>query len=161
VEQVEDGNQYEVPPKLQAYLSPADLEAIASAVHEGESRTAGEIRVHINEKLLPFQSPRKQAIRVFRQLGMDQTKARIGVLMYVTIRERRFEIITDDGVNAVVEKETWEKIARNVREQIKERGLGPGICVGIAEISEILAIKLPRKDDDVDELPNKVSFDSD
>jgi uncharacterized membrane protein len=47
-----------------------------------------------------------------------------------------------------------------MRERIKENGLGPGICAGVAAISEILASKLPRREDDIDELSNEVSFDS-
>lgn len=154
-----EAGKYSVPPKLTPYMTSSDLEAIASCVHEAESRTAGEIRVHINEKLLPFQTPRKQALRVFHQLAMDQTRDRTGVLLYVTIQERRFEIVADRGVDSFVKQETWENIARNVRDRILEKGLAAGICSGVEQVGEILAAHLPRKDDDVDELANQVSFD--
>lgn len=154
-----EAGKYLVPDKLTPYLSSSDLEAIASCVHEAESRTAGEIRVHINEKLLPLQTPRKQAMRVFHQLAMDQTKDRTGVLLYVTIQERRFEIVADRGVDSLVKQATWENIARSIRERIQEKGLAAGICSGVDQIGEILASHLPRKEDDVDELANQVSFD--
>lgn len=154
-----EAGKYLVPPKLTPYLTSSDLEAIASCVHEAESRTAGEIRVHINQKLLPLQTARKQAVRVFHQLAMDQTRDRTGVLLYVTIQERRFEIVADRGVDSFVQQGTWENIARSIRKRIQEKGLAAGICSGVEQIGEILASHLPRKEDDVDELANEISFD--
>jgi uncharacterized membrane protein len=147
-----------VPAKLAPYLSQKDLDAISFAVSEAESRTAGEIRVHIAHGLLPFEKPRARAIREFFRLGMDKTRDRTGVLLFLVLKKHRFEIVADQGIHSRVADGTWEQIARSVEKSIREDGLARGICQGVQQIGDVLAQHVPRQADDQDELSNEVTF---
>jgi uncharacterized membrane protein len=138
-----------VPAKLASYLSQKDLDAISLAVSEAESRTAGEIRVHIAHGLLPFEKPRARAIREFFRLGMDKTRDRTGVLLFLVLKKHRFEIVADQGIHSRVADGTWEQIARSVEKSI---------CQGVQQIGDVLAQHVPRQADDQDELSNEVTF---
>jgi uncharacterized membrane protein len=148
-----------VPAKLAAYFGEADLETISRAVDEAESRTAGEIRVHITHGLRPLERLRARAIGEFFRLGMDKTRGGTGVLLFVALKRRRFEIVADRGIDGKVPADTWDEIARETTTRIREDGLTKGICRGVHLIGEVLAAHVPRKEGDVDELPDEVSFD--
>lgn len=147
-----------VPAKLASYLNDEDLDAISQAVSEAESHTAGEIQVHITYNLLPLEKPRARAIREFFRLGMDKTRGRTGVLLFLVLKKHQFEIVADQGIHRRVAEGTWEQIALSLKKTIREEGLGKGICRGVRGIGEVLAQHVPRKPDDRNELSNEVTF---
>lgn len=148
-----------VPAKLAPYLTEKDLDGISLSVADAESRTSGEIRVHIVYNLLPLEKPRARAIREFFRLGMDKTRDSTGVLIFLALKKQRFEIVADRGVNERVEEATWERIARAMEARIREAGLTDGICEGVRQIGEVLATHFPRQPEDRNELSDKVSLD--
>jgi len=148
-----------VPAKLAPYLKEEDLEAISAAVAAAESKTSGEIRVHILYNLLPLEKPRARAIREFFRLGVRQTKGRTGVLLFFTLKKKRFEIVADEGVDACVEEGTWDRMARDIESHIQEVGLAPGIVHAVRRVGEVLENCAPKRPDDRDELSNRVTLD--
>jgi len=145
----------EVPRKLRGHVSDKTLDAIASAVDDAESKTSGEILVRLVRRLLPLENPRGRALREFFELGCQETKLRNGVLLFVVMKSRRFEIVADSGIDGKVEPGTWEAISNGLSTGIARHGFERGICDGVARIGEVLAEHFPRATDDVDELPNR------
>lgn len=150
-----------VPRPFGSDFSEEGLNRISEAVVRAESSTAGELRVHVVSGLLPFENPRFRAIRAFRELGMDQTRDATGVLLVVFLKQRRFEIVADRGIDERVPDDTWEAIASQMTEVIHEQGLVSGICHTVQQIGDVLARHVPRRTQDLDELDNEVSFDQD
>jgi uncharacterized membrane protein len=138
-------------------LTDDDLAAISRAVAEAESRTAGEICVHVAERLGLFESVRSRARREFYRLNVDRTADRTGILLFLALTPRRFEIVADEGINARVEPDTWDEVARALEQDIHVRGLGPAIVATIARVGEILARHVPPRPDDRNELPNEIT----
>jgi uncharacterized membrane protein len=147
----------EVPGELKHHLRESDLDAIARCVDSAESGTAAEIRVHINHSLGFLERPRKKAVRVFFELGMDKTSGRTGLLLFLSLQERRIEIVGDSGVLSQVSNDSWNKVVNEMQQEILQKGLVPGICSGIDRIGRILSAALPRTADDRNELSNTVS----
>jgi uncharacterized membrane protein len=147
-----------VPSKRAPHLTEEDREAVERAVADAESRTSGEIRVHVSRDLLPFQNPRRRAIRQFFRLGMDRTRDATGVLLFFVLEKRRFEIVADRGIHTRVAEGTWDRMAREIEKAIGEKGLSPGICHGVRLVGDVLAQHAPRLADDRDELSNEVSL---
>ncbi len=144
-----------VPRKLRNDVSEKTLDAIARAVEEAESNTSGEIVVHMVHNLLPLESPRRRAVRAFLALGIHRTRRRNGVLLFLVMKKRLFEIVADDGVHKKVGALAWEEIARRITETIEREGFEAGVCRGVALLGEALAKPFPREEGDVDELPNR------
>jgi uncharacterized membrane protein len=149
----------EVPRKLRKYVSEATLDAIARAVKEAESKTSGEIVVHIVRNLLPLETPRRRAHRAFRALGIDRTRGRNGVLLFLVMRKKRFEIVADDRIDEKVGSTGWQEIAARITEAIERQGFEVGVCGGVALLGEALARHYPREKGDVDELPDRPSIE--
>jgi uncharacterized membrane protein len=151
-----------VPARLRKDVTAETLDAIAASVDRAESETSGEIVVHIAHSLLPLERARDRAIRAFRRLGVHKTKRRNGVLLFVTMKRRRFEIVADEGIDRVVDAKTWVEIAKGMEKQIEHDGFERGICAGVEAIGALLKERFPREPDDVNELPDRpvVSPDS-
>jgi uncharacterized membrane protein len=150
-----------VPLKLRNDVSEKTLDAIARAVEEAESKTSGEIVVHIVHNLLPFESSRRRARRAFLALGINQTRRRNGVLFFLAMKKRLFEIVAADGAHEKVGALAWEEIARRITETIEREGFEAGVCRAVALLGEALAKHFPRQEGDVDELPDRPRVEAD
>jgi len=150
-----------VPLKLRNDVSEKTLDAIARAVKEAESKTSGEIVVHIVHNLLPFESSRRRARRGFLALGINQTRRRNGVLFFLAMKKRLFEIVADDRIDEKVGSTAWTEIAARITETIEREGFEAGVCRGVALLGEALAKHFPRQEGDVDELPDRPRFEAD
>lgn len=150
----------EVPRALRAWLTEETLDTIARAVHEAESRTSGEIVVHILGRLLPFESSRRRAKRVFHELGVYRTKRRNGLLLFLAMKKRQFEIVVDEGLESI-DSEVWTSVAAGLSERIGRDGFEKGVCEAVGEIGDVLADAYPSEaEDEGDELPNRPSLGS-
>ena len=151
----------DVPRKLQGDVSEKTLDAIARAVDEAESKTSGEIVVHIVHNLVPLESPRKRACRAFLALGIHRTARRNGALLFVVMKKRRFEIVVDDEIDLKAGAAVWRDIAARITETMEREGFEAGVCRGVALLGEILREHFPRQEGDVDELPDRPRVEAD
>jgi uncharacterized membrane protein len=150
-----------VPRKLRNDVSEATLDAIARAVDEAESRTSGEIVVHIVHNLLPLETPRRRALRAFHALGIHRTRRRNGVLLFLVMKKKRFEIVADEGIDEKAGASAWKEIALDVTETLSRKGFEAGACRGVTLLGEVLAKHYPREEGDVDELPDRPRIEAD
>ncbi|MGH9388840.1 MAG: TPM domain-containing protein, partial [Vicinamibacteria bacterium] len=142
-----------VPLKLRNDVSEKSLDAIARAVEDAESATSGEVVVSIVHNLLPFETPRRLAVRAFLELGTHRTRRRNGVLLFRVMKKRRFEIVADDGIDEKVAAPVWQEIASRITETLGREGFETGVCRGVALLGEVLSKHFPKEEGDVDELP--------
>lgn len=130
--------------------------AIERAVTEVESRHAGEIRVAIETALdLPDLyfgvTARQRALAVFGMLGVWDTAANNGVLIYVLMADRDVEIIADRGIASRVPRSEWDAICRQIQEAFRAGRHGEGIADGVRAVGEVLARHFPHDGGDRNE----------
>jgi|SRR5664279_709542 len=143
--------------KASSFFSKEQQDQILAAVKEAEKETSGEIRVHIESSLKADVLDR--AAWLFKKLGMDKTEARNGVLFYLALTDRKFAIIGDVGINSKVPVGFWDNISELLRKNFKEGKFTEGLSEGILMAGEQLKTHFPYKEDDVNELPDEISFD--
>ena len=141
---------------VRALLSDDDLAAIARAVTEAEGHTSAEIRVHLDHSCEG--DALQQAIKVFERLGMHRTAARNGVLLYISVTNRKLAVIGDKGIHERVGEAYWQGLVAAVRERMRQQQPRDGLINAIAEVARELARHFPRHPDDTNELPNQVSL---
>ncbi|MGM0375148.1 MAG: TPM domain-containing protein [Bacteroidota bacterium] len=129
---------------------------ITDAIKEAELNTSGEIRVHI-EKKCP-EDVLDRAAFWFRKLKMHKTEKRNGVLFYLALKDHKFAIIGDAGINAVVPEGFWDNIKDTMAGHFKEGEFTRGISEGILMSGEQLKKHFPYQSDDVNELSDDISF---
>ena len=143
--------------KASMFFSKEQQAQILAAVKEAEMETSGEIRVHIESTLKDDVLDR--AAWLFKKLGMHETAERNGVLFYLAVNDRKFAIIGDAGINAKVPGGFWDDISELLKNNFKEGKFTEGLSEGILLAGKHLKIHFPHKPDDVNELPDEISFD--
>jgi uncharacterized membrane protein len=138
------------------FFSQEEQDDIKQAIMNAELDTSGEIRVHIesvcNGDVLD------RAAWVFKKLGMADTQLRNGVLIYLAVRNRKFAIIGDVGINTVVPKDFWDNIKMKMLDYFREGNFCEGLIYAITESGKHLKQYFPYKKEDVNELPDDISF---
>ncbi len=141
------------------FFSIQEREDIKQAIMNAELDTSGEIRVHIENNCSGDVLDR--AAFIFKQLGMNNTELRNGVLIYLAVKNRRFAIIGDTGIHQVVPENYWNDIKSNMLNQFRENRFTDGLLEAIAATGIQLKKHFPHHRDDVNELSDDLSFGKD
>ena len=144
------------PKWVRAFLSEDDLEAVARAVSDAERQTSAEIRVHLDHSC-PGDAY-QQAVRIFERLGMHRTAARHGVLVYISVTDRKLAIIGDSGIHARVGEAYWSELVASVLARMRGQGARNGLIHALEEAGRALGRHFPRRPDDQNQLPDEVSI---
>jgi uncharacterized membrane protein len=148
--------------KLRRMFPVETLDAIERAVTASELTHSGEIRFAIEVDLEPAEliagkTPRQRALEVFAALGMWDTEANNGVLIFVLLADRDVEIVADRGFNGLVSEHEWAAVCHAMEEKFRAGQYERGAVEGIAEAGKLLARHFPPLPGgrDEDELPNR------
>lgn len=138
------------------FFSKEEKERISSSIREAELNTSGEIRVHIERKCK--EDVLDHAAYLFEKLGMHKTAKRNGVLFFLAVDDHKFAILGDAGINAVTPDDFWDNIKGKMLEHFSGNRFCEGLCEGIQMAGDQLHAHFPYQDDDVNELPDEISF---
>ena len=143
--------------KASTFFTKEQQERILSAIKTAEEETSGEIRVHIETSFTGDVLDR--AAWIFKKLGMYKTALRNGVLFYLAVEDKKFAIIGDAGINAKVPEGFWNGIKEVMEKDFREGKFTEGLSAGILMAGDQLRVQFPHKADDINELPDEISFD--
>jgi uncharacterized membrane protein len=135
-------------------IPPLDEARVVAAIAAAEARTSGEIRVFISsgKSADPIQAAEQQ----FERMGMTQTVARNGVLIYLAPASHTFAVIGDKGVHEKCGDAFWRELAATMSDHFKRGDFTPGLVLGIERAGALLAKFFPRGTDDRNELPDRI-----
>lgn len=140
-------------------LTKDEMDSISVKIAEVEKKTIGEVRVSIH-KARTFKERRlnvyEMAVKNFYDLGMEKTKDKTGVLIYLLLSDKKFQIIGDEGIHKKVSKEFWDVLAMKTAEHFKQNKFVEGISYAIEEVGNVLSREFPMKKGDTNELSNDV-----
>lgn len=97
-----------------------------------------------------------QAVRQFKVGAERRTTGRTGVLIYLSMREHRAEIVADESIAAKVSAEVWGEAMGDMLAEIRKGRIAEGLAVGIRDVGFVLAEHFPRGSEDVNELPDRL-----
>ncbi len=143
--------------KASSFFTKEQQAKILASVKEAETETSGEIRVHIETTFKGDVLDR--AAWVFKKLKMHKTVHRNGVLFYLAIKDRKFAIIGDAGIHAKVPEGFWDDVSELLKKNFSEGKFTEGLSEGILLAGEHLKTHFPHRKNDVNELPDEISFD--
>ena len=99
---------------------------------------------------------RRRAIQFFRAGAEKRTVGRSGVLIYLSLAERRAEIVADEAIHARVDAGVWTGAMDALIAQLGEGRAGDGLVEAIGKVGAILAAHFPKTPTDPDELPDRL-----
>lgn len=142
---------------MRRILSIGDEARVLAAIHSAELQTSGEVRVHLEHKC-EEEEVLDRAAWLFKELGMEKTEQRNGVLIYIATKSKRFAIIGDCGINNVVPDNFWDSACDAMIPFLRKGEYANALEVGITQVGELLKEKFPYQTDDVNELPDSISY---
>ena len=137
-------------------FSEEQKEEITQAIRHAEHDCSGEIRVHIENSCKGDVLDR--AAYIFKKFGIHNKEQRNNVLFYVAVKHRKFAILGDAGINAVVPADFWDDIKEVLLTNFKEGKYTEGLCKGIEMAGEHLKKNFPHHKEDTNEQPDDLSF---
>jgi uncharacterized membrane protein len=140
----------------ESLFTEEDKKTIIEAIKKAELSTSGEIQVHI--EMFCTESVLDRATEIFSILKMHKTALRNGVLIYLAVEDKKFAVIGDVGINNVVTDGFWNDIQNNMSERFKNHEFTLGLVESINKAAEQLKHHFPYQDDDINELPDEISF---
>jgi putative membrane protein len=201
-----DNGKKSIPQWAEAYFNPGDLDKVAKAIDEVESRSVGEIVPVIVESSTPFRSvglicelflvlvlsyvatyyfaayepwalvvafvgavalgsglaqldfirrwilPKvdkdvsvhaRAELEFYRQ-NINRTDERVGILIFVSLLERRVVILADEGISKRIPNSAWQKIVEETIHKVKYHELGDGIIHAIELCGAAIADQFPH-----------------
>lgn len=122
-------------------------------------------RTRILRRILSSESGRRRVIKqaaqsTFVSLHVGNTRKRTGVLFYFSGLEGELELVCDVGVDReqLEENPAWQDKLRELRYVWRKRGTASKVCGVIEATGPMFAEVVPKRHDDIDELPNEVAL---
>ena len=97
-----------------------------------------------------------RAVTCFKVGAERRTHGRTGILIYLSMREHRAEIVADAAIAGKVAPEVWGEAMAAMLVEIKAGRLADGMIAAVSQVGEVLAEHFPRAEDDVNELPDRL-----
>ena len=131
---------------------------VVEAIKQAELNTSGEIKVHIENRCKG--DVERRSLVVFNKLKLNKTKLRNGVLIYIAVKDHKFAILGDEGINNVVEEGFWNDVKDLMAAAFKEGRFADGLEQGIQRCGVKLKAYFPYQSDDINEIPDDISYEN-
>jgi putative membrane protein len=112
-------------------------------------------------RLLLFPARKLYAVRLcaraaFHDQGVSRTRHRTGILLYISMFERRVEVLPDVGIEAAHLGPDWKAAVATLEGSLAPSPDFDRFLAAVRALGPILGRSLPRTEDDVNELPDEV-----
>jgi putative membrane protein len=141
---------------LDRWLFPAVFAVVFVAAFELIRRVAAFRRLlvapsEINDEV------NEAALTSFYRKGLANTRDRTGILIFVSLFERRACVLADKGINDKVQPGAWQELADLVAQGFRDGKRAEAICRAVTRCGQVLSEHFPIKPDDTNELKNLIT----
>jgi putative membrane protein len=135
------------------WLFLAVLLPLLFAGREAVRRLPGIQRLFISQTEMDAEV-REAAVVQFHRRGLHRTRERNGVLLYLSVFERRVRVLADRGISERIPEGFWQEAVDEAVAGIREGRPADAVCRCVERIARVLAEQFPMKPGDTDELAN-------
>ena len=96
------------------------------------------------------------ALTAFYRHRLAETRDRTGILLFVSVYERRAVVLADKGINLKVPPDTWQQVVDLIVQGIREGRAAEGLCEAVTRCGQIVTALFPVRAGDKDELRNLI-----
>jgi len=98
----------------------------------------------------------ERALRAFRIGAERRTRGRTGILIYLSMREHRAEIVADEAIATKVDPCVWGDAMAAMLVELRQGRTADAMITAIEQAGAVLAEHFPRDRDDINELPDRL-----
>jgi putative membrane protein len=113
---------------------------------------APALRIHLVPHGQRHKAAHANAVRQFLARNVHLTRARTGVLIFVSLAERYAEVVADSGISEHVGQHVWDGVVRDLTAEAAADRLAEGFVAAIGTVGAVLAQHFPVSSDDINEL---------
>lgn len=139
------------------FLTKEQEQTVIQAIKDAEMATSGEIRVHIEAKC-KADDALTRAKEVFAELKMHETELRNGTIIYVATKDHKIAIWGDEGIHNKVGQDFWDQELELITRYFMADDYETGLKEAVLKIGEKLKEYFPYQTDDLNELPDDISY---
>ena len=121
--------------------------------HRGQIRFAIELNLPLRD-IVQKKSARQRALEVFSELGVWDTEENNGILIYLLLAERDFEIVADRGICRQVDQDNWQRVSHEMETLFRQGQFEAGVLHGITQVGILLHRYYPPQKSPSNELPD-------
>ena len=144
--------------KKKVFFTPAEKLEINAAIVQAEQRTSGEVRVFVESKC-SYVNAIDRSVEIFYNLGMQKTKLRNAVLVYIAMKDHQLAVFGDEGIHRKVGNEYWEEKVAAMIAHFSRNNFSEAIVQTVKDIGEALHLHFPYDEHiDKNELPDEIVF---
>ena len=114
------------------------------------------LRMALTPRAIKAQRVRARAIDLFKVGTEAKTLGRTGVLLYVSLREHRADIVADEAIAAKVAPEVWGDAMASLIDLVRAGRPGAGMAAAVTQMGVVLAEHFPKGDENPNELPDRL-----
>ncbi len=114
------------------------------------------LRLALTPKAKKLARVRARAISLFKVGTESKTVGRTGVLLYLSMKEHRAEIVADQAIASKVSPEIWGDAMVALLSHVKSGNLGAGVAEAVSQMGVVLAEHFPKGSENPNELPDRL-----
>jgi putative membrane protein len=114
------------------------------------------LRLLLTPAMVKSRRVRRRAVRYFKVGAERRTAGKTGILIYLSLIERRAEIVADESIHSVVSQDLWGHAMADMLAKVKDGHIADGMIAAVTDVGAILSDHFPRSDDDKNELPDRL-----
>jgi len=114
------------------------------------------LRRALTPKRRLLEAAERGARAAFAELGVEKTRQRSGVLVFVALFERTAVVVADEGVPTRLLGDAWDARRRELAQSVETRDF-EAFLAALGGFGPLFAAVLPRRPDDANELADEVA----
>ena len=114
------------------------------------------LRMALTPRSIKATRVRARAIDLFKVGTEGKTTGRTGVLLYLSLKEHRADIVADEAIAAKVTADVWGDAMAALIERVRAGKPGEGMAEAVRQMGIVLAEHFPRGSENPNELPDRL-----
>jgi uncharacterized membrane protein len=136
------------------FIKQLDEKTVMTAIHQVEKKTTAQVRVFVSHQHVTdaLEAARTQ----FHLLGMERTRHRNAVLIFIAPESRKFAIFGDVAIDQKCGTDFWQTVRDEVTPQLKAGNITSAVVHAIDRAGKALAEHFPLRGKWQNELPDEI-----
>jgi putative membrane protein len=114
------------------------------------------LRLFLTPAATKHRRVRRRAIAIFQAAAAGRTTGRTGILIYLSLAERRAEIVADQAILKVTDDHIWGEAMTELLGNVRAGRIGDGIVAAVSRVGAVLAEHFPRSAGDLNDIPDEL-----
>ena len=114
------------------------------------------LRLGLTPRAIRHRRVHARALAAFRIGAERRTTGATGILIYLSLSERRAEIVADQAIAGKAEAEVWGDALAALLTELKAGRMADGLIAAVGKVGAVLAEHFPAAQHDVNELPDRL-----